>query len=128
MAEDLIPTDLRRFILTSIDSVPYLETLLLFHRNQGESWGVKEVSGLLFVSEGDVAEALDRLRGAGFLSVSGRENLVYSYSPRSPAQGQMVDRLALVYAKHLIEITNLIHSKSGQKVRQFAEAFKLRKE
>jgi hypothetical protein len=40
----------------------------------------------------------------------------------------MVDRLAELYSKYLIPVTHLIHSKPQTRVREFADAFKLRKE
>ena len=40
----------------------------------------------------------------------------------------MIDRLAEVYYQHLVEVTNLIHSKTSKKAQQFADAFKWRKE
>jgi len=39
----------------------------------------------------------------------------------------MVDRIADVYSKYLIPVTNLIHSKPENKVQKFADAFNLRK-
>ncbi len=33
-----IPDDLRRFILTSVPSVPYLEAILLLQRERGTAW------------------------------------------------------------------------------------------
>jgi hypothetical protein len=39
----------------------------------------------------------------------------------------MIARLADVYARHLIPVTNLIHSKP-RRIREFADAFKLRKD
>ena len=39
----------------------------------------------------------------------------------------MIDRLADSYAKQLIPITNMIHSKP-RRIRQFADAFKFRKD
>lgn len=41
---------------------------------------------------------------------------------------QMVDFLAVIYAKHLGPITNLIHTKPKNRVQEFADAFRLRKD
>ena len=54
------------------------------------------------------------------------ENL-YHFAGQSNEQRQMVDRLADTYSRHLIQVTNLIHTKP-RRLREFADAFKIRKE
>jgi hypothetical protein len=56
------------------------------------------------------------------------ETSLYRYYPNSEELRQMIDRLAETYTKNLIEVTNLIHSKTGKKAQQFADAFKWRKD
>ena len=40
----------------------------------------------------------------------------------------MVEQLATSYRSNLVEVTALIHSRTGRMAQQFADAFKLRKE
>ena len=47
--------------------------------------------------------------------------------PAGDMEAKLVARLSEVYRRHLIPITNLIHSKP-RRIREFAEAFKLRKD
>lgn len=68
---------------------------------------------------------MTRLAADGFLMATG--NGCYRYGCRSQELKEMVDLLAEHYARHLIPVTNLIHSKS-RRIRAFADAFKLRKE
>jgi len=129
MPDRRIPDDLRRFILTSIDSVPHMEALLLFHRNQKHEWSALEAAQKLFISEGQTADLLNRLTEAGFLAVAIDESRhTFRYAPVSEAHRDIVDRLAKLYSKELIAVTQLIHSKAGTKVQQFADAFRLKKE
>jgi hypothetical protein len=51
----------------------------------------------------------------------------YRYEGGSPEQREIIDRLAAIYSRHLIPVTNMIHGKPGR-IRQFAEAFKFRKD
>jgi hypothetical protein len=44
MTDDVIPGDLRDFILRHIDSVAQLEALLLLRANPNEDWDVKETA------------------------------------------------------------------------------------
>lgn len=135
MARDEIPDEVRRFILTSIPSVPYLEAMLLLRGAPEDEWDTKRVAQRLYVSEKVAAELLASLYEAGVLVLSdqsqaageGRPRL-YCYRPTADALAAIIDQLADVYAKNLIGVTNLIHANSGIKVQQFADAFKWRKD
>lgn len=127
MAADLIPDDVRQFILDNIDSVAQLEGLLLLRGETETKWSVEAVAQRLFISQGETIDILEQLRIQGFLSVEEGEPPKYHYQPGSPELRQAVDRVAEIYSKYLVPVTNLIHSKPQTKVQQFADAFKLRK-
>ena len=40
----------------------------------------------------------------------------------------MIERLAHFYRTQLVDVTDLIHSKTGRMAQQFADAFKLRRD
>jgi len=129
MSDDHMAADLRRFILTSIESVPHMEALLLFHRKPHAEWTAAETARELFISENQTAELLDKLTDAGFLAVKVvADKRVFRYEPVSSRHRELVDRLAKLYSKELIAVTNLIHSKARTKILGFADAFKIRKE
>jgi biotin operon repressor len=123
MTDPLIPDDLRDFILKHIDSIAQLEALLLL-RNDDATWDVPRLSHRLYASEQQVAEAVNHLQADGFLT---SRDSGYLYECRVPEQEEMVSRLADLYARHLIPVTNLIHSKP-RRIREFAQAFRLRKD
>ena len=52
----------------------------------------------------------------------------YRYRPRNPELDQQVAGLATSYSTNLIAVTHLVHAKPAPGVRQFAEAFRLRKD
>jgi hypothetical protein len=52
----------------------------------------------------------------------------YCYRPREAVLRERIDRLAELYATHLVEVTHLIHSSLDRKAQQFADAFKWRKD
>ncbi|HSF32606.1 MAG TPA: hypothetical protein VLK82_19305 [Candidatus Tectomicrobia bacterium] len=127
MAREPIPEDVRRFILTSIASVPYLEALLLLRNASDQSWDSARVAQRLYISEKAATELLSELYAAGFVAATELETS-YRYHPNSAELRQMIDQLAEIYAKNLVEVTNLIHSKIGKRAQQFADAFKWRKD
>ena len=127
MADDLIPDDVKQFIIEKIDSVAELEGLLLLSRNPQTEWSVESLAQRLYASEQQTEEALARLYSLNFLAATEGEPVTYRYQPGSPKLAETVDRLAEIYSKYLVPVTNLIHSKPQTKVQQFADAFKFRK-
>jgi Mn-dependent DtxR family transcriptional regulator len=117
--------DVRRFILTSIPSVPYLEAMLLLRNLDTGAWDGKALAQRLYMSEKAAADLLSELHAAGVVQL---ESAGYRYAPQSDELRDKIDRLADVYSSHLIEVANLIHSKTSKKAHQFADAFKWRKE
>ena len=124
MADEIVPSDIRVFILAHIDSIVQLEALLLLRANPNELWDGAKTAQRLYVSERECHEALARLCAEGLLS---RIEGSYSYAGIAAERAKMVDRLAEAYARHLIPITNIIHHKP-RRIREFAEAFKFKKE
>lgn len=131
MAKDKpsIPEDIRRFVLTSIPSVPFLEALLLMHADPARPWRKDTLAQRLYVREKTADALLADLCAAGMAAPCPAPHLdACCYAPESEALRQRVDRLADLYATHLVEVTLLIHSSLDRKAQQFADAFKWRKD
>ena len=124
MVDEPIPSDVQDLILRHIDSVAQLEALLLLRGNPTESWDVATTAKRLYANEDEIAEVLALLCEGGLLSV--REG-AYRYDCAKAELRESIDRLAEVYARHLIPVTNMIHAKP-RRIRQFADAFKFRKD
>jgi len=127
MGFDSIPEDVEEFIRKRIDSVAQLEALLMTRSTPQAEWSVAVLAKRLYVNEKQAADLLARLFTDGFLIQAGSPSL-YQYQPNSDELRQLVDRVAESYSKHLVPITNLIHSKPQTRVREFADAFKLRRD
>jgi hypothetical protein len=123
MTDDPIPGDLREFIMRHIDSVAELEALLLMRATPNESWDVPSVARRLYTNETQIAAPFGRFCEEGLLTCTDH---LYKYAP-SPELAVLVDKLADAHARHLIAVTNLIHTKP-RRIREFADAFKLRKD
>ena len=124
MAEELIAPEMRDFIQRHIDSIAQLEALLLLFNRQGEAWTSEAVAGQLYIDRDQAAQVLEQLRADGLAGCAGG---TYSFNGEPPGQREMARRLADVYAKHLIPVTNLVHAKPSG-ARAFAAAFKVRKD
>ena len=124
-----LPDDLRRFILTSIASVPHLEALLLLRAPPPQDWDSQAVARRLYVGERMAGTLLDELCAMGALAAVKRGGEAsYRYSPRHPELAEIIDLLAAAYAANLVGVTRLIHSKLDRQAQQFADAFTWRKD
>jgi hypothetical protein len=123
-----IPEELRRFIHTSVPSVPFVEALLLFREasERGESLSVDQIARGLYVSDRHAAAIVEELYTARIVESVGDRG-AYRYAPGAQL-AQHLDGLAKFYRSRLVEVTSLIHSRTGRMAQQFADAFRLRKD
>jgi hypothetical protein len=125
---DMIPDDVTQFIQEKIDSIAQLEALLLLRSEPNGTWSSSTLAQRLYTGEQETVDALERLCADGLTIASGSNPTVYRYEPVSQELRDLVDRTADVYSKHLVPITNLIHTKPKTRVQEFADAFKIRKD
>jgi hypothetical protein len=123
-----IPDDVRRFVLANIPSVPYLEALLLLHADPQRPLDGAALARALYLPAPRGEEILAQLIMAGLVAPEPQDPGQGRYAPADAGVAAVVDRLAEVYPRHLIPITNMIHASAGANARRFAEAFKLRKD
>lgn len=128
MNHEFIPENVQQFILKMIDSVAYLEALLLLRREPTGSWTEEALAKRLYINTNQAAAILARLWADGFVITRSTKPPTYEYQPNGTELAQMVDVLADTYARYLVPVTNLIHSKPKSRVQEFADAFKLKKE
>lgn len=121
--------DIRRFILTSVPSVPYLEALLLLRTDPDVGWDVRRLATRLYVAERQAAEVLTALTTAGVAQgeVQG-ETTLFRYAPATAELRERLDALAQAYSTNLVGVTDLIHFRIDKRAQQFADAFRLRKD
>jgi hypothetical protein len=91
-------------------------------------WDAKKLAQRLYVAEKTAQELLLDLLGAGFVKEAEPDGKAYRFDPSSDDLALMCERLAKVYASNIVLVTNLIHSNTGKRAQQFADAFKWRKD
>jgi hypothetical protein len=128
MTSDIIPEEIKEFVSRHVDSVAHLEGLILLRNNHKTVWSVEALAKRLYIDERQTTEIVHRLYSDGFLIMKSTKPLQYQYQPSSQELSNMVDRVADIYVKYLVPVTNLIHSKPVSRVQEFADAFKLTKE
>ena len=124
MTSPELPADVRRFILTSVPSVPYLEALLLLRAEPSRSWDAVQLARRQYVPERTGTELVQLLRDSG---TAAAEGAAVRYAPTAEL-ADLLDRVAQAYATDLLTVTELIHSRIDRRAQRFADAFRFRKE
>ena len=124
---DRIPDEVRRFILTSIDSIAHLEALLLLRDHPEQKWTCTMVAERIYIGEPQAAALLSKLVARGFIVTEGNDPSAFSYHPKTEEMAKSIDQLAETYTKYLVPVTNLVHQKSRRDIVEMADAFKLKK-
>jgi hypothetical protein len=121
-----LPPQVRRFVLTSIPSVPYLEAVLLLRRDPEHAWDAGQLARRLYVPERTGAELVQLLKESGIAAPAGEAGHI-RYAPAEEL-AQVLDGVAQAYAAELVTVTQLIHSRIDRRAQRFADAFRFRKE
>ena len=117
-----------RFILEEIDSVPHLEALLLLWRNKEKTWRVEEMAHSLYVKAEQAENILQDLARRSLVAVQPEGERVFVYDSSSENRNALLRQVEETYRRELIRITRMIHSKAAPSVREFARAFRLKKD
>jgi hypothetical protein len=126
MSSNELPPEVRRFILTSVPSVPYLEAVLLLRADPERAWDAAQLARRLYVPERRGIELAAQLRDSGIAAAAGEGGAV-RYAPAADL-AVLLDGVAQAYAADLVTVSSLIHSRIDRRAQQFADAFRFRKD
>ncbi len=118
-----IPADIRQFVLRYIDSIAEMEALVMLSKSSDDWWDAQQVATRLYIPVEEADRVLNRLSAHG---IAKQAESRYRYARLHEDDAATVERLTEMYGRQLIPITNLIHSKRGSRIQEFAEAFRLR--
>lgn len=125
MGRHQLSTELKNFIKEQIHSVFMLEVLLLLHRNQPRSFKALEVATELGIEEEIAEEQLSALVAIELVTRSDDDQHHYWYHPSDLGALALVNDLAVAYSKQRIPVLSLILGEGPDRIRLFAEAFRL---
>ena len=120
-----IPDSVRRFVLTSVPTVPHLEALLLLHRFAERSWTIEDVAGRLYIAPAASAQLLADLSASGLAT---REVGAWRFPSTAPELHAVLTEVERSYNEQLVELSRMIHSKTERRAQQFADAFAFKKD
>lgn len=129
MGEETIPPHVRAFITEYVDSVMQLEALLLVASQPQREWAAADLAQELRIDPAWVGTQLAGMAAQGLLDPAGGGSPTrFRYHPRTADLGQAVADLGQAYADRRVTVISLIFSKPVDKLRSFADAFKIRKD
>lgn len=126
MSRAELAPEMRRFILTSIPSVPFLEAVLLLRSERGRSWRAADVARRLYLPEERAGEILADVARAGLAEATAEG--AFRYLPVSEQLAALMDALAAQYALDVVAVSELIHSRGDRLAQHFADAFRWNKD
>jgi hypothetical protein len=115
-------------VLRYLTSVEQLEVFILLHRSPARHWSAVEIAQELGIADAEAEAALERLGSDNFLDIKISNDVVYRYNPVDPALREVATRVTEFYVHHRISVMNLITAASLRPIRDFAEAFRLKKD
>jgi len=121
----VLSDDALRLLRSSIKSVWSLELLLLLRRQRGTASKIDRLAAETRSSEFVVTDALAALTAAGLVVQSDDG---YKYEPATTDLDYLVRQLDTAYAERPTAVIKAIISAPSDKIQNFANAFKLRKD
>lgn len=122
--ENSVGRQVDQFILDEIDSVPHLEALLLLWNSRPRQWPVEELARSLYIPEERTFAILLDMEKRGLILAAGG---VCCWNADS-VHAALLEHVDRVYRRELVRVSSMIHSKGSPAVRQFARAFRLKKD
>jgi hypothetical protein len=122
-----ISQEVRALIAERIDSLVQLEVLLLLRAAPDRPWTAAEVAQALRIDPTWATGQLGDLAARGLLASADVPG-AYRYAPATPELVRAVTQLEKDYAERRVTVITLIFSKPVDKLRSFADAFRLRKD
>lgn len=128
MPDENSGVDVYEYILEKIDSVPHLEAVILLWNSRPVGWSAEELASRLYISTEKTAELLQDLIRHQFVQQVPSTPPRYSYLARNEDQNEWMIRVDAAYRREIVRISTMLHSKTSPSVREFARAFRFKKE
>jgi hypothetical protein len=121
-------SEVYEFIRERIESVPHLEALLLVWNSRPQPWSLNNLTKRLYIGQERVQLILADLIREGLVALVPGMPESYGYNSVSIEQDQLMTAVDATYRREVVRIASLIHSRPPSSVRDFARAFRFKKD
>lgn len=112
-----LPEEVRRFLLTSVPTVPHLEMLLLLWREPAQVWSNEAIAARLYISPHLAGRIAEDLFKADFFECEGHPKLYRCRRP--PTLSALLAAVDEAYSRNLREVSLFIHSNPNRMAIRF---------
>jgi predicted ArsR family transcriptional regulator len=123
--QDPVRSQVDEFVLAEIESVPHLEALLLLWNSRPKQWSLEQMANALYISEEATHTILQDLIQRDLIKKDDSGSYFYNSDFKHKT---LIEELDKAYRRELLRITRMIHSKAPLSVREFARAFRFKKD
>lgn len=124
-----LPDDVRQFLAANVDSLEQLEALRILSEGVKQEWRVADFAAQIQATPELTLAHVAALEARGLLHCERREdNLFCRYGCRSPDLDQQLQALLACYRQRPVTMIRLVSQRATDALRDFSDAFKLRKE
>jgi hypothetical protein len=127
MPEEGFSQALEQLVAQHVASVAALEVLLLLRTSRPRDLDAATVATQLRIDPHFASLQLEALARARLIEPTSGDPR-YRYAPETPELEAVVGELETAYARRRVSLVSLIHAAPRDRVRDFADAFRVRKE
>lgn len=120
--------ELLQFVGGHVRSLEELELLVLLLGTPDEWWSAERTAAELGLPRATTARALEALSSRNLLDARVADAVVFRYGPVTPELDALARTLAAVHREQRVAVTALVLGRSADRIRGFADAFRIRKE
>lgn len=126
MPTSSLPLEVKDILTNYIESVAQLEVIFLFYKNNQTPWSVPQISKELRSSDASAAKQVTLLLRLGLIKTTDDDH--YVYSPSTEKLRESIEKLYEVFQVKQVAVISFLYDKPNDKLKGFADAFKLRKD
>jgi hypothetical protein len=122
------PSDVVQFVNEAVDSIEQLDLLVMLIESLDRWWDAVSAGRAHGINPGSMQRDLERLATRNLLAVNLRKDVSYRFEPGSPTLRATSQAFAAAYRQNPRAVFRLAVERQKRAVRDFAEAFRIRRE
>lgn len=120
--------EIKQFIGRYIRSISHLEAMLFLYKRKGHEFSYDAIASELRTNPEYAKQQLEELANSGLLRRCPKTADCYLYEGGSPDLDEVLQQIDSDYSRHRLAIIDLLYNQPLDKIKSFADAFKIKKD